>query len=833
MSSLWGDEFVVEEKKKTKKVLEKINKPKKEPKVVSEKIVKSKKVSIEDKLRIIREDVERILGTYKEDTQVIYTLEDLHSYIDKAIENGVIAVDTETNNSLQPITCKLMGACIYTPGRKNAYIPINHINRITGEKLSNQLTEQDIYNEFSRLSKVNIIMHNGKFDYEVIKCTCGIELDVYWDTMIGARILNENERAGLKEQYINKIDSSIEKYSIEHLFQGIEYAVIEPELFALYAATDSFMTYKLFEYQWKEFNKPENKGIYNVFRNIEMPVLKVTAEMELNGICLDLDYAERLSNKYHKMMDDIDVKIKEELHKYDDMIAKWRLTPEANYKAPNKTKSGDGFAKSKSEQLEDPVSVTSAVQLAILIYDVLKVPAVDKKSPRGTGEPVLQKILEKRQDLNFLNLILEKRTLVKLINTYIDKLPECIVDKTGRLHAHFNQIGADTGRFSSSDPNLQNIPSHNNEIRMMFTASSGYILVGSDYSQQEPRLLAHYSQDEKMINSYKEGKDLYANMASEIYHNKYEDNKEFYSDGIMNPEGKKRRTNVKSILLGLMYGRGVASIAEQIKDHDGPVTQEDVKEAQHVQNNFFKSFPKVKKWMDKTVEDAEINGYVEDAWGRRRRLPDLSLPKIEVSFNDNNEYKLKDFNPLIGSKGKFSNFSNELIQNYIDLAEKAKSKTEMDKLKERAAKDSISIKDNGGFISQAQRQAVNARIQGGAASMSKKAMTAIYSNQELKELGYRMLIVVHDEIIGECPIENQERVKEIVSKVMIEAAKPECTVPMKCDADSFSHWYEDVYFTNLKEEYENILKNNDKEKALEILYNNHEECTREQLLKML
>ena len=138
-------------------------------------------------------------------------------------------------------------------------------------------------------------------------------------------------------------------------------------------------------------------------------------------------------------------------------------------------------------------------------------------------------------------------------------------------------------------------------------------------SQQEPRLLAQYSGDENMINSYVEGKDLYASIASQVYHNKYEDNKEFYPDGTMNPEGKKRRSNMKSLLLGLMYGRGVASIAEQIKDHSGPTTQNDIKEAQKIQDGFFSGFPKVKNWITNTQETAHSLGYVEDLWGRRRR----------------------------------------------------------------------------------------------------------------------------------------------------------------------------------------------------------------------
>ena len=170
MGSLWGDDFVVEPTPKVvKKIIEKIKKPK-EPKVVTTRTIKSKTISIDDKLSMIREEVYKTLGRYEDSTQLITTREGLHKYIDTAISNGVIAIDTETNNSLQPVGCKLMGACIYTPGLKNVYIPINHINHNTGELLDNQLTEKDIYEEFSRLNdNVKCITHNGKFDYEVLK----------------------------------------------------------------------------------------------------------------------------------------------------------------------------------------------------------------------------------------------------------------------------------------------------------------------------------------------------------------------------------------------------------------------------------------------------------------------------------------------------------------------------------------------------------------------------------------------------------------------------------------------------------------------------------------
>lgn len=439
IDSLWGDDFSIKNTKEAD--LELLEKTKKPLKVVSsEKSLKSKKTSIEDKLAIIREEVLRILGGYAENTIVIKTKQQLIDYIDKSIQNGIISVDTETDNSLDPITCKLMGPCIYTPGQKNAYIPINHINYVTGERLDWQLTEEDVAEQFKRLENTPIIFHNGKFDYEVIKCTTGVPLKIYWDTMIGARMLNENEKAGLKEQYIAKIDPSIEKYDIEHLFSGIEYAIVDPEIFALYAATDAFMTYKLYEWQLKQFNLPDNKRIFDVFKNVEIPVITVAAQMELDGVEIDKEYATRLSEKYHKKSEELDKLIETELKKYDSVIAQWRLTPDANYHPPKKAGSGEG--KSKAEQLDDPVSISSPTQLAILIYDVLQYKPVDKKMPRGTGEDILVKLNEKYQ-IPLCDLILQKRGLEKLIGTYIDKLPECVSPKDGRLHAQFNQLGTD------------------------------------------------------------------------------------------------------------------------------------------------------------------------------------------------------------------------------------------------------------------------------------------------------------------------------------------------------------------------------------------------------
>lgn len=812
MGSLWGDDFVVE-KIPAKKVIKKVSNPK-DPTQIIKQTRKASGLSLNDRLELIRKEVIRVLGRYADNTQVIHTREDLHKYIDLAISNGIIAIDTETNNSLEPITCKLMGPCIYTPGGKNVYIPINHVNPVTRELLPNQCTEQDIKEEFSRFNDTKILMHNGKFDYQVIKCTCGIELSVYWDTMLGVRILDENEkRAGLKEQYIDKIDSSVEKYSIDHLFKDIEYAVVDPDLFALYAATDAYMTYKLYEWQLAQFNKPGNERIKALLLNIEMPVMTIAAEMELAGMEIDADYSKRLSEKYHNKLQDVVDKTNVELEKLRPIIEEWRKTPEANFHPQSKKPNKFGeytLQKSKSEQLADPPQLTSPTQFAILLYDVLKTPVIDKKSPRGTGEEIIKQIPQP-----VCKLLLEQRGLEKLIGTYIDKLPTCVCSKDSRLHAHFNQLGTDTGRFSSSDPNLQNIPSKSKNIRLMFKAAEGYRLCGGDFSAQEPRLTAHYANDPQMIKAYEEGKDLYAVIASASFNQPYEECLEFYPEGTViefegkkvtcgnkthqNKEGKHRRSMAKSILLGILYGRGATSVGEQI----GKST----KEAQDIINKFFDAFPNVKKWIDKTMFDAHKLGYVEDIVGRRRRLPDIQLPKFTIT--DRSEGKVSsEVNPLLGSLGKVHRIENPNIVKYRKELENAHGWQQVNKIKESAKAQNIDIRDNGAFISQAERQAVNSRVQGGAATLTKLALIEIYNDKRFSDIGARLVNTVHDEILVEVPVENSKLAEQYLSEDMINSAKRVVKdVPMKTDTYNVRAWYEDEQAVAIQEYYKKLVEN--------------------------
>jgi hypothetical protein len=546
-NNLFGEGFEIQlnTKNKAKAAIEKAKKAEvkeQEP----EKILKSKKISLEDRLDLIKTKVLAILGKQKDNVITIRDTETLHNYINKAIEKGVIAIDTETNNSLDPVTCKLMGPCLYVPGEKQAYIPINHINNETGELLENQLTEEQCRVEFQRIldNKVYVIMHNGKFDYEVIKCTCGIEIPPNWDTMVAARLLDENELAGLKYQYTTKIDPSQQKYDIEGLFENVFYAQLDPELFALYAATDSMMTYKLWEYQVGLMNDPQNKRLKWLFEEVEMPIVVVTAEMELVGVTVDVNFGEKLKEKYGKQLESVDTSIQEVLDSLYNIIEDWKLSPEANKKSkqfePKKSKksraeieaayplidkeSGLHYkeGKSLSLQLSDPINLASSTQLAILFYDVLGCESPDEKNKRGTGEDQLKGIkddLEKKLAelelkpnyekskayikasgaMKLCSLILDRRGIVKLITTYIDVIPELAKHwPDGRIRFHLNANGTDTGRYSSggkikyvengvpvtvSGINIQNIPSHNKDIRMLFVAKKdfGKIEVTEDY----------------------------------------------------------------------------------------------------------------------------------------------------------------------------------------------------------------------------------------------------------------------------------------------------------------------------------------------------------------
>lgn len=709
----------------------------------------------------------------------------LREYIDKAVQNGILAIDTETNG-LDRIDGEIAGICLYTPGEKGIYVPLGHISYMTNQPIRHNMSIDVIREciQYCNESNVKYVLHNAKFDMHILHWMVGVDIIPYWDTLIASQLLNENEPHGLKalyQKYIIGQEEDKKVASFSSLFNGIEFTKIPPEVAYMYAAFDPIMTYELYEFQYKyldrqgEYNSSQGlEKVADVFRDIEMPLIPVVFQMECTGVKIDTSTAKDLLSKYQSYQEKAQIRFDMEIKKlYNDIKELQIANP-------------DKFAKLCKDG-DICINISSPTQLAILFYDVLKFVSPDIKKPRGTGEDILR-----QYNHPIVDAVLEYRAMSKLITTYIEAIPQHISKRTGRLHANFNQYGAKTGRFSSSDPNLQNIPSQKkklsdgtiidagHDIRQMFVADEGMVIVGGDFSQQEPRCLAHMSGDEHMIQAYLEGKDLYATIASKIYKVPYDECKEFRPDGSVNPEGKKRRTSVKPVLLGLMYGRGVPSIAEEMK-----ISPE---EAAKIINDFYTEFPKVKEFVQFAQEFASDYGFVETAWGRKRRLTDMLLDPIEIECIKTSTSN--NFNPLSFTQEQDMNYvSDEVYYKYARLMNSAYGKKQKDKVKQKALEEGYKITDNGGKIADAQRQCVNSIIQGSAADMTKITMIKIANDEELNRLGYKLIIPVHDEVLGICPIENAKEVAKRLEYIMVHVVDGKFKIPMKVDIEITKQWY--------------------------------------------
>ena len=697
------------------------------------------------------------LANHKDDYILIREPDQLYEYMKEMKQVGEGALDTETTG-LNPLLVDIVGGCIYTPGQKAAYIPINHKSYITGQRTKDQMDEETVSKIMKEFHKdIRWIFHNAKYDIRVCRKTLGIDFKPYWDTMLAAYCIDENESHRLKDLHLKYCDSKdTESLTFDALFKGVTFDYIPILTAYLYAAGDPIKTYELYEYQKTILNRRVLSGPYNVFTNIEMPLIPVVADMEDRGVCLDFDVCKNLHEKYHK--------IREERKKQaDEAIAMYKEEID-NYKMKN-----------PNHKLSDPISLSSPTQLAILFYDILGLESPDKKAPRGTGEDIL-KHFSKGKEKNLCEAILGMRNVEKLLGTYIDKMPE-IALSDGRVHASYNQYGAKTGRFSSQDPNLQNIPSHNKEIRHMFKAQDGYVLIGGDYSQQEPMVTAHLSHDRKMKEAFINGKDIYATIASLAFHQPYEECKEFREDGTVNLTGKERRTQAKSIVLGILYGRQIPSIGEQL----GVST----KEAQGIYDAVLKAFPELAQFIKDSQQMARTEGYVTTAWGRRRHLTDMQLEPYEFSYSG----RVTSFDPLAFGQEVSLDVPKKIKENYKKQLDKAFGWQKKNIIIQNALNEGIKIKDNGGFIAQAERQCVNARVQGSAADMAKLAMISINNDERMKELDFHLLICVHDEVIGECPKENAKEVKQRLSYLMRMAPSHLIELPFKCDCEVSYNWY--------------------------------------------
>ena len=733
----------------------------------------------------IVQKVDAALGQYENEYILIQDKEILHDYLMECRGNGYISVDTETNG-LNPFQNIIAGICIYTRGQKGAYIPVNHINYFTEMKLPNQLPQDFLVTEFNELLRYRpeIDMFNAPFDIRFMK-RFGVE-NMYctWDGAIGGRMLNENETAGqrglkdLHNKYV--LGGKGDAFSFDDLFKKVPFTYIPLPTAKLYAGHDPVITTEYCDFQrpYLTYRPDETmssrngmNGVAYVFQRIEMPIVDVVVQMENTGVEIDLDYNKVLAEKYHGMLTESVKALEAEAQPYSDELEKYKKTH-------------------PTVKLDIPINFSSSQQLAILLYDIIGLEAVDpktKKPTRGTGEDVLKTL-----NHPIVKSILEYREFEKLVSTYIDKLPDCIEPFDNRVHCEFDQYGADTGRFSSKNPNLQNIPSHNKDIRKMFKARDGYVMMSSDFSQQEPKCLAALCRkdgDPQMYNTFMEGKDLYSEIASASFHKPYEDCLEFYLDengkktDKTNKEGKERRSQAKSILLGVLYGRGTESVAEQLNCS--------VEEAEAIKSSVFQGFPAIKKFEQESLQMARELGYVTTVCGRKRRLPDLQLPEYEFEWKSGFSNPYDDPLDFDDVGGMF--VPDHICDYYWDRLHRAKYKKDRAKIVEDADKEGIKIINNQTKISKATRQCVNARIQGSAADLTKLAMIELHKSERLKELGFTMLIPVHDEIIAECPEENAKECAELLAQTMSRAAEQILEMPIKCDVEITKCWYGDPY----------------------------------------
>lgn len=730
----------------------------------------------------------QVFGKKLDQIELVTDVDRIQEYLENTLKNGILAVDTETNG-LDRITGEIAGVCLYTPNEKGIYIPLHHYSFMTNQPLKTNVAVEVMREFFIKCNekKVKYIFHNAKFDMHILYWMVGVEVEPYWDTQIGSQLLNENEPHGLKalyQKYCVGANEEQQTASFNSLFKGTVFTKIPPDVGYMYASFDPIMTYELYQFQYEfldiEGTHCKSKGlerVAKVFREIEMPLIKVVFDMECTGVQIDTDLASKLQSTYKVYMEQAEVAFKNEVKKLSNKIEKLQVSNPVKYSKLVKNGKID-------------INIGSTQQLAILFYDVLHFESPDKKSPRGTGEDIL-----KHYDHPIVQAILEYRSMSKLLSTYVEAIPGYINKRTGKLHASFNQYGAKTGRFSSNDPNLQNIPSKaiklsdgtkidaGHDIRQMFIAGEGQVIVGGDFSQQEPRCLAHMSGDEHMINAYLEGKDLYGTIASKIYKMPYEECLEFRPDGSVNPEGKARRTSVKPVLLGIMYGRGVPSIAEQMK-----ITP---KEAQGIIDDFYNGFPKVKDFVDFAQQFAHDYGFVETAWGRKRRLTNMLLDPIEIKkcIKDYDEdFDVFAFNAdEVISQDDY--VSDEVYYKYVRLMKQAYGRAKKQEVIDLALKEGYAITDNSAKIAEAQRQCVNSIIQGSAADMTKITMIKIHDDEELNKLGYKLIIPVHDEVLGVCPKENAKAVRDRLEHIMVHIVDGFFKIPMKCDIEVTERWY--------------------------------------------
>lgn len=502
----------------------------------------------------------------KANYELVLTQSQFTKWLDRLKTSDLFAIDTETT-SLNYMRAELVGISFSVVAGEAAYIPLAHDYFDAPEQLSRDWVIEQLKPilEDPKRFKVG---HHIKYDAEVLS-HYGIKLNgIKFDTMLESYILNStalrHDLNTLSQQHLGIRPITYEEVAGKGAKQ-ILFSQVPVEQACLYAAEDADLTLRLHQQLWPKIEK--EKTLKFVFETIEMPLVPVLMRMELGGVLID----------------------PKALREQSDALAKRMMELE----------------KGAYEMAGCSFNLNSPKQLQEILFTQLKLPILEK-TPTGqasTSEAVLQELAV---EFPLPKVILEYRSLAKLKSTYTDKLPELINPKTGRVHTSYHQAVTATGRLSSSDPNLQNIPirtAEGRKIRTAFIAPQGFKIMAVDYSQIELRIMAELSQDEHLIKAFVQGDDIHRSTAAKIFGVSLE--------AVTNDQ----RRSAKAINFGLMYGMSAFGLSRQLG-----ITP---KEAEKHVGHYFKNFPKVKVFMDHIRKQALEKGYVETLFGRRLYLPDL------------------------------------------------------------------------------------------------------------------------------------------------------------------------------------------------------------------
>lgn len=693
------------------------------------------------------------LYKYKDDCEIINTEERLLEYIQNINENGIYAIDTETTG-LNVQLDELVGISIYTPNEKAVYIPITHKSILTFKKIPNQLSKEVIINSFEKIN-AKCLMWNANFDIRVLYYSLGIKMKCDWDGFIAEKLLINGKTklsAALKKTYSRYMNLEQEMLNFDSYFGNLTFDYVNMKQGYIYAALDAKLTYETYLYQIKEYeNKPE---LLKLLNDIELPLLNVVVNIENRGIKFDTNHNDYLKIIYKKDIEKLIADLDEMLLPYTSRLNDYRIM--------------------NPKGLSNPINYNSPAQISILLYDVLgAIELEDDSRKKETGEKILKEI-----NTPFTLKLLEYREAVKLYTTYIDKLDKLVIN--GKIHTVYNQLGAETGRFSSESPNLQNIPNKEG-LRQVFTADENKLLISADYSGQEPRIATCLCKDPIMIEAYKEGKDFYAFLGSKAYHIPYErcleSYKEYDSAGNLIYSGKKVREICKRVFLAICYGMGIQHMAFELNV--------DVSEAKKALEAIYNACPGLLKLKEDSIRIAKQFGYITTYYNRIRYIENINLKRY--TFKYDNKYKIP-FDPLDFTEGGLNNsYLNDIEESNTKKLLKANTKKQFEYIIKQLKEEGITVIDNSGYIAEAERKAVNTRVQGTAADMIKRAMILIDKDEELKKYGFELLLTVHDEVIGQFNEQYKKEVSKRLEELMLLVTK-DLEVPFKCDITISQSW---------------------------------------------